>query len=637
MHLPAGVSRPACDTSSAIHPPSRRTPLLRIAALAIGAMAAPAAALAAPPMALDRLGASLPGVEQFPAARLVAGDDADTGLGVARAPYPCADPTARGVTATRNWAEWSARAGATTVRLITFSYGDGGVARAWTRLRRGIAACPAVAPIRDEQGRSVTATLTVRTRTDRAIRMDVAARALDGSTSGAMDRAIIYQRVGDAIQKVQVSRVTLVAADRRLLRQVADVSRARYTAARADAAKGAPGPLPTAALAVGDTDAPIRQAIAALAPAQKLNVSIGDSFISGEAGRWRGNVYAGSNFAAADAYGPSAYWDTPDGESIAMCHRAKGAEINVPGTAGLNLACSGAITTTKWIGKEYKPGIDNGGGTDPVTGAVLPGQLSLLGGVARQAPIGTVVLSIGGNDMGFSSVMKACMKAYLTPWPFNYHCKDDGAVRHALSDSSLITVGAKVQAAIERTHATMAAAGYADGSWNMIVQNYPVPLATDNRYPETYIGRVYNGACPFYDDDVRWIATNRLPFLSRQIAAAARAAAARTGQPTRFLDLTSAFAGRELCANGTGYVDRLPADQVVGKAERVQMVRVFAPFFPEEAVHPNQLGQQALQACLRLALNGGDARSGRCEAPDDWGVTDGDGLPLMQFTPLTTG
>ena len=61
------------------------------------------------------------------------------------------------------------------------------------------------------------------------------------------------------------------------------------------------------------------------------------------------------------------------------------------------------------------------------------------------------------------------------------------------------------------------------------------------------------------------------------------------------------------------------------------MVRVFPPFQPMEGLHPNQLGQQAVQACLRLAINDGRARSGRCEAPLDWGQVDATGLPLVRF------
>src|SRR5918997_5136488 len=59
-------------------------------------------------------------------------------------------------------------------------------------------------------------------------------------------------------------------------------------------------------------------------------VTLGDSAISGEAGRWAGNT----NMAAwrVDALGPWAYWDTPAGESIPGCHRSRAAQAHIDRT-----------------------------------------------------------------------------------------------------------------------------------------------------------------------------------------------------------------------------------------------------------------------------------------------------------------
>ena len=70
-------------------------------------------------------------------------------------------------------------------------------------------------------------------------------------------------------------------------------------------------------------------------------VSVGDSYISGEAGRWAGS--SNSSSAAADALGGSAYHDNASGtgETITRCHRSRSAEIYLGGGVnGLNLACS---------------------------------------------------------------------------------------------------------------------------------------------------------------------------------------------------------------------------------------------------------------------------------------------------------
>ncbi len=76
-------------------------------------------------------------------------------------------------------------------------------------------------------------------------------------------------------------------------------------------------------------------------------VSLGDSFISGEAGRWAGNTDESSS--KTDALGSSAYYDnaTNTGELIEGCHRSKSAEVYVGGGVnGENLACSGAKTSS---------------------------------------------------------------------------------------------------------------------------------------------------------------------------------------------------------------------------------------------------------------------------------------------------
>ena len=70
-------------------------------------------------------------------------------------------------------------------------------------------------------------------------------------------------------------------------------------------------------------------------------VSVGDSYISGEAGRWAGNTNGSSN--NTDAGGSGAYNDAGSSEAIARCHRSTAAEIHIGGgIASKNLACSGA-------------------------------------------------------------------------------------------------------------------------------------------------------------------------------------------------------------------------------------------------------------------------------------------------------
>ena len=88
-------------------------------------------------------------------------------------------------------------------------------------------------------------------------------------------------------------------------------------------------------------------------------VTLGDSAISGEAGRWAGNTNGSPS--RVDALGSTAYWDAPSGEAITGCHRSKAAQAHIGGgVASANLACSGARTSTTGTGagQTFKPGID---------------------------------------------------------------------------------------------------------------------------------------------------------------------------------------------------------------------------------------------------------------------------------------
>src|ERR1700760_1554829 len=85
----------------------------------------------------------------------------------------------------------------------------------------------------------------------------------------------------------------------------------------------------------------------AAAHAQSAVVTVGDSAISGEAGRWAGNTNGSSS--RTDALGPTAYYDNASNtaETIPGCHRSKSAEANIGGAVvSANLACSGARTYT---------------------------------------------------------------------------------------------------------------------------------------------------------------------------------------------------------------------------------------------------------------------------------------------------
>ena len=76
-------------------------------------------------------------------------------------------------------------------------------------------------------------------------------------------------------------------------------------------------------------------------------VTLGDSYVSGEAGRWAGSTNLGSR--RVDALGPTAYFDNAAGtaEQIKGCHRSRSQEGAIGGgVRSVSFACSGASTST---------------------------------------------------------------------------------------------------------------------------------------------------------------------------------------------------------------------------------------------------------------------------------------------------
>lgn len=374
----------------------------------------------------------------------------------------------------------------------------------------------------------------------------------------------------------------------------------------------------TVTLAVPAQALPLSQGSATSAAAARSGVptvvSLGDSFISGEAGRWAGNTNGKPDLA--DALGRRAYWDTATGESIEGCHRSRSAEVHFSADVQtINLACSGATTRTQATdGKDFKPGIDF---YDDGEGNV--GQAAMLREVAKDNDVRLVVLSIGGNDLHFSDVIKTCVSAWVSSNRRNPdYCKDDRKVRGYLSNAP--EVGNRIAQSIRNIRTAMRDAGYAESDYDILVQTYPSPVASGStmRYAETGLTRLRVGGCPMWDRDVDWANSAVLPLLRRTIRDAVEASEVVN---VHFLDLSDAFVGRRLCERGVRLVGsrevpRWTSADAVDRSEWVAQIRtlttLFGPYQLQESLHPSYWGQKALQACLALAWNDGDVRGGSC-------------------------
>ena len=346
-------------------------------------------------------------------------------------------------------------------------------------------------------------------------------------------------------------------------------------------------------------------------------VTLGDSAISGEAGRWAGNT--NDDPARVDALGPTAYWDTAGGESIANCHRSKAAQAFIGGgVLSYNLACSGATTSTHGTaaGEDFKPGIDF---YSDAQGRV--GQARALQSLAATRNVKAVVVMIGANNYGFADIVTRCVTNWATSptWWKNY-CSDDSDMTSRFTSARIATETTNVRNALLRVRDAMTNAGYDYSQYTVLAQTYwsPVPRGAGNRYPESGWTRQSVGGCGVWNRDADWANDVVVPALN----ATTRNAAATSGLTNvKVLDLQTALNGRRLCENTVGLLEEKgvaawTSPGAVDKTEWVAQIRtastVFGPYQLQEASHASYWGQLAMRNCLRQAYNGGAVRGGAC-------------------------
>jgi hypothetical protein len=343
-------------------------------------------------------------------------------------------------------------------------------------------------------------------------------------------------------------------------------------------------------------------------------VTVGDSYISGEAGRWAGS--SNNSEAPADALGAHAYHDNAGGtaETIPRCHRSKSAEAYIGGGVnGLDLACSGARTNTT-TGDYFKPGIDFYD-----DGAGNLGQAKLLQQFATNHNVKLVVASIGGNDFNFASIVQSCVSDFLLSPSWNPdYCKDDSSVVANFTSANVTAVRGRIATSFQNVRTAMRNAGYADGAWTLLVQTYPSPIPASSgfRYSQTGYTRQDTGGCGFWNADADWANATALGTINSTV----RAAIGQSGLTnTRLLELQSTFNGRRLCEKTVGLYEEVGLSSwtqptAVDKTEWINQIRtvttVGSNYYIQESIHPNYWGQLALRSCVRQSytLN----RGGTC-------------------------
>jgi lysophospholipase L1-like esterase len=321
-------------------------------------------------------------------------------------------------------------------------------------------------------------------------------------------------------------------------------------------------------------------------------VAMGDSFISGEGGRWLGNgseplgTRSGTDRAAFDCgalgceYDPARIYGASEANG---CHRSDVAPIESAPIAvdvRVNLACSGATARDLWPGGE--------GGT---THFDEPPQADQLAAVARMDEVRMVVVTVGANDVGFGELVAECALDWARSpedEPATCHGEAEDQIEGALPRATRY-----VTAALHGVRRTLRAAGYERSDYRLVAMGYasPFPEGRWFRYPEDGWSRLNEGGCPVWNADADWAADRATVDLAGML----QAAAAATG--AEYLDLAHAFDGHQLCDRRSQRVG--PAGPSPLTAEWFRRLS-FLQGSSRESLHPNAYGQRVIGSCLGL-------------------------------------
>jgi hypothetical protein len=345
--------------------------------------------------------------------------------------------------------------------------------------------------------------------------------------------------------------------------------------------------------------------------------SLGDSYISGEAGRWAGNT--NESYEEVDALGETAYYDNSGhtAELIPGCHRSRSAEVYVGGeVSGENLACSGAKTSS-FTNSEgaFKPGLDF------YKSGSHEGQALMLEHFAASHNVKLVALSIGGNNYNFASIVQTCIEDFLfSPewWPA--YCKEESSVLENFTSSNINTQTNNIKVGIENVAKAMTEAGYKSSQYTILIQDYPSPIPNGSgfRYSQSGYTRQDVGGCGFWNEDANWANAHALPTIDESVFKGAE----KTGLTNiKYMQLSSVFNGRRLCEKGVGLLEEegltsWTQSGAENKTEWINQVRtvttLFEPYEIQEDLHPNYWAQLALRNCLTQAYNAGAPKGGTC-------------------------
>jgi lysophospholipase L1-like esterase len=302
-------------------------------------------------------------------------------------------------------------------------------------------------------------------------------------------------------------------------------------------------------------------------------VSLGDSAISGEGA---GNYEAGTK-----------------GENGDWCHRSANALVHKTSVATktINLACSGADSSNVSLADttHYTEG----------------SQARRLIGVAQQYRVTTVIVQIGANDEpAFADTLLGCIGEWFNP--FSSGCR---SYLRTQWPQRLAAMAPRVEAALADVKSAMSQAGYANGSYNLILASYASPLTE-------HMDATLHGpqGCPFKLGDAQYGRTEAVP----QFSTALQGAANRSG--AKFLDFSRATEGHEACSGGSStapeWQNRVTVDPWAWVTGGLDAIGIH---LAQESFHPNAKGHAQLGRCVTEFVNSGRS-SAQCLIGSDGNV-----------------
>lgn len=329
--------------------------------------------------------------------------------------------------------------------------------------------------------------------------------------------------------------------------------------------------------------------------ATTASVSLGDSFISGEAGRWNGNSLNpfykrdGTDRAAYNCtwYGTCSYDGTRVyGASFNNdCDRSDVAPIRsaaISVNERINIACSGARTQHIWRGSQ---------GGQSFKGE--PPQGDQLATIAQNKNVKLVVLTVTANDLGFTDHVIDCTVAWVTSSSSNpdYCWPEEQAEMQAAGPAAQ----AGFAKSIDEIRAVMSGAGYSSSQYRLVAMGYasPVPRGPDIRYSESGWSRLTTGGCPFWNQDANWAVDWATPFIVNGM----KSVAAQKG--VQFLDVQRALDGRQVCHRNVGLVGSSGPNEITKEWVR-WLNSGCCQGEAQESLHPNAFGQRAMGRCVQL-------------------------------------